>query len=259
MIENKMRRLIIFIAAIPIILVVLYLGGLIGQLISGYQKWLAQDGMMGGVPMESVSLNPLYCLGKAFTREGLIGAALIIGITAAIYIYLKIQNRFGSKDNDDRNFARSKSGVYGTAGWMNPKEMRNVLEVSSPDNARGIILGHKNGSVICLPEDTRLNKHLCVFGASGTMKSRAIIRPYLFQSIKRGESVVITDPKGELYTDTAELFRRNGYTVRVFNFVNPKHSDSWNCMADLKGDTMMAQILTNVIISNTGKGKGDHF
>ena len=29
----------------------------------------------------------------------------------------------------------------------------------------------------------------------GTMKSRGVIRPALFQSIRRGESVVVTDPK----------------------------------------------------------------
>ena len=256
---NKMRRWIIAIAAIPILLVLLYIGGLISQLITGYQNWLQQDGMMSNIPMESINFNPFYCISKAFTKEGLLGILIIAAIIFALIIYLKLQNKFGSNDTDDRNFARSKSGVYGTAGWMTPKEMRNVLEVSAPENARGIILGHKNGSVICLPENTRLNRHICVFGASGTMKSRAIIRPYLFQSIKRGESVICSDPKGELYNDTAELFRRNGYTVRVFNLVNPEHSDSWNCMADLNGDTMMAQILTNVIISNTGKGRPDHF
>lgn len=45
----------------------------------------------------------------------------------------------------------------------------------------------------------------------------------------------------------------------MFNLVNPEHGDSWNCMADLNGDTLMAQILTNVIIGNTSSGKGDHF
>ena len=81
----------------------------------------------------------------------------------------------------------------------------------------------------------------------------------LFQSIHRGESVLVSDPKSELYNDTSELFRKNGYEVKVFNLVDPKHSDTWNCMSDLEGDTLMAQVLTNVIIGNTSQGKGDHF
>lgn len=45
----------------------------------------------------------------------------------------------------------------------------------------------------------------------------------------------------------------------MFNLVNPAHGDSWNCMSDLGGDTLLAQVLTNVIIRNTSEGKGDHF
>ena len=57
-----------------------------------------------------------------------------------------------------------------------------------------------------------------------------------------------------------ELFRKHGYTVRVYNLLQPELSDSWNCMFDLGGDTLMAQVLTDVIIANTkGDSKGDHF
>ena len=45
----------------------------------------------------------------------------------------------------------------------------------------------------------------------------------------------------------------------MFNLVSPANSDSWNCMSDLGGDTLLAQVLTNVIIGNTSSGKGDHF
>lgn len=104
-----------------------------------------------------------------------------------------------------------------------------------------------------------------VIGASGTGKSRCFIRPAVFQAVKRkygtaqGESVIITDPKGELFTDLSEFLKDQGYLVRVFNLVNPAHSDSWNCMANLHGDPFIAQILVDAIISNTSHDKGDHF
>ena len=58
--NTKLRRWLVIIIAIPIILVILYIGGLLGQLISGYRHWLAQDGMAGGVQMEAVILEPLF-------------------------------------------------------------------------------------------------------------------------------------------------------------------------------------------------------
>ena len=52
-----------------------------------------------------------------------------------------------------------------------------------------------------------MNKNIAVYGASGSMKSRAFARNMIFQCVARGqegnnasgESLIITDPKSELY------------------------------------------------------------
>lgn len=258
--KKRGRWGMLLLATLVGLVLALYLGGLLGQLQTGYQAWLSQDGMTNaGATMPPVKPSPFYCIPYAFSAQGRSSTFLVLVAAAGIQVYIKVHDRFGGRDFDERNFTRSSKGTYGTAGWMTDKEIRSVLEVASPGNAKGIILGEKDGKVICLPEDTQLNKHIFVAGASGSMKSRAIARNYLFQSIKRGESVILTDPKSELYDDTSELFREAGYEVKVFNLVDPEHSDSWNCMAGMGGDTMTAQILTNVIIANTAKGKVDHF
>lgn len=216
-------------------------------------------GLTGQTQMPPVEFSPTVCFPQAFTWNGLKGLIGMIVVGAIIFAYVKLNDRFGSKDYDERGFKVVKSGTYGTASWMDEKEMRDVLEITTPSKAEGVILGEYKGNTVCMPKDTKLNRHIAIFGASGTMKSRAIIRNALFQAIKRGESVIITDSKADLYADTAELYRKNGYEVKVFNLINPEHGDSWNCMSDLNGDTLMAQVLTNVIIGNTSSGKGDHF
>ena len=259
--SKSVRAAGIVLAVILGVAALLYLGGLISQLTIGYQKWLADGGMTGKATMGTIYFSPLACWRSAMTGSGLKCTLFTAVLAGGLFAFVRLQNRFGSNDYDPRNFTRSKRGTYGTSGWMSEEEMRSVLEVAGPERAKGIILGKtERGSVICLPEDTRLNKHIAVFGASGTMKSRGVIRPALFQSIRRGESVVVADPKSEMFADTAELFKKHGYKVRVYNLLQPKFSDSWNCMFDLGGDTLMAQILTDVIISNTkGDEKGDHF
>ena len=258
---GNLRRKAIAAAVILCIAALLYLSGLLAQLRAGYRVWLNAGGVTGQAPMPPASWNPLHSWLSALTLAGIQNILLILALAGGVVLYIKLHDRFGGRNPDERNFSRSDRGTYGTAGWMDDKELRAVLEVASPAKARGIILGKRpDGDVICLPEDTRLNKHIAVFGASGTMKSRGVIRPALFQSIRRGESVVVTDPKSEIYSDTVDLFRNHGYTVRVYNLLQPRLSDSWNCMFDLAGDTLMAQVLTDVIIANTkGDGKGDHF
>ena len=257
--NEKTRKIAIVVAVILGFAALLYLGGILGQVFTNYDIWMEADGMMGAVQMQAPDWNPTTCFASAFTGNGLKALALIVVAGAAIFIYIKVHDKFSGISYDDRGFSKSKSGAYGTADWMTDKEMKSVLEVTTPEKATGMILGERKGQVVCLPENTRLNRHTAVFGASGTMKSRAVVRNALFSAIRRGESVLISDPKSEMYNETSELFRKNGYEVKVLNLVDPQHSDCWNCMSDLGDDSLMAQVLTNVIIGNTSSGKGDHF
>ena len=237
----------------------MYLGGILGQLLENYQTWQRAGGMAGQVQIELPSVQITDCVRAAFTFSGLKSMGILLLIAGAFAAYFKFSDRFGGSGQDPRGFTVSKEGTYGTASWMGEKELKEVLKVEPLEKAEDILLGKWKGKAVCLPADTRLNRHIAVFGASGTGKSRGLIRPALFNIIRRGESAVITDSKGELYADTAELFRRHGYKVKVFNLVNPEHGDPWNCMAGLGGDTLLAQVLTNVIIGNTSSGKTDHF
>lgn len=257
--NDKTRKIGIVMAVILGLGALLYLGGLLGQLMENYAAWQNAGGMAGQAKIASLDWNPVACYRSAFSVSGLKGIGFLLLVGGAVTAYVKLHDRFGGKSMDPRGFTLSKDGTYGTASWMDDKELKEVLEVKSLSQADSIILGERKGSAVCLPINTRLNRHIAVFGASGTMKSRGVIRPALFNIIKRGESAIITDSKAELYADTAELFRKNGYEVKVFNLVNPQHGDSWNCMSDLGGDTLLAQVLTNVIIGNTSEGKGDHF
>ena len=257
--KNKKKIAIIAAACLIGCAALFYLSGMLGQLLSNYAKWTENGGMSGQAQMRPVDWDPLTAFGYAFTRSGLQALSGILLLSGGAFAIVKMHDKFDGKKRDPRGFAKSKSGVYGTAAWMSEGEMKELLEVSPIERAVGTILGEYRGKAVCLPKDTKLNRNIAVFGASGTMKSRAVIRNALFQALRRGESVVVTDPKGELYADTAELYRQNDYEVKIFNLVEPRHSDSWNCMADLGGDTLLAQVLTNVIIGNTSSGKGDHF
>ena len=257
--QDKKKLIIVIAAVILGLFALVYLGGILGQLLTNYAEWTEAGGMTGKVQMAGINWNPIISIPQAFTRNGLKSMLLFLIVASAIFAYVKLHDKFDGKDKDPRGFAVSKSGAYGTASWMTDKEMQNILEISPIEKAEGTILGEYKGKAVCMPKDTLLNRHIAIFGATGTMKSRAVIRNALFQSIKRGESIIVTDSKAEMYADTSEMFRDAGYEVKVFNLKDPEHGDSWNCMDDLNGDTLMAQVLTNVIIGNTSSGKGDHF
>lgn len=174
--------------------------------------------------------------------------------------------KMGASDNGEydreRNLIYSRKGTYGTAGFMTRKELKGVLDLV-PDVRKhhGTILGLLDGQIVCVPEKTRLNSNLAVYGASGSKKTRAFCINRILQAASKptGESLIICDPKSELYEQTSAYLRDKGYIVKVFNLVTPHSSDSWNCLAEIGGQELMAQLLCDVVIKNTGSERGDHF
>lgn len=258
------KKLICLCLVLPLMMMCLaYAGGYIAQFIYNYQIWTSSGGTPGNgtaplLPSASISSCFKALTVFPYSLYGIFLCLLAFGLLIILVMRMGIGKK-GTFDKE-RNLTYSDKGTYGTSGFMNDSEFHNVLElVSNIAGNRGVILGMLYGKAVCLPEDTRMNRNVAVFGASGSMKSRAYARNVAFQCVKRGESLIITDPKSELYGDLHNYLIENGYIVRVFNLINPENSDSWNCLAEIEGQEIMAQLFSDVIIKNTGSAKGDHF
>ena len=203
------------------------------------------------------------CLASVFRPPyGVYGVLICIGLLAVLLLMVM---RMGCSDtgeyDTDRNFIYSAKGTYGTSGWMSRKEMAGVLDLV-PDlrKHKGVVLGMLDNKAVCIPENPHINGNLAVYGSSGSMKTRSFCVNRILQAAVRGESLIISDPKSELYEKSSEYLRDQGYCVKVFNLVNPENSDSWNCLSEVEGQELMAQLFVDVIIKNTiNNGKGDHF
>lgn len=257
MLKDK-RRLILY--APLFLFLTVYFAGLIVQYKHYFTNMLS--------PEESeqiaISMNPIKSFTYAFSDIYGIYVMLGVGVFFGL-ILLKVTMgyiKYGTLDKE-RNFTYADSGAYGTAKWMTEKDIKQVADIENHKKTEGYILGQLDATgtkLVSKKPESRMNNHVAVFGASGTGKSRCFSRNYMIQAVKRRESVIVTDPKGELFEDAAEFFRNNGYVVKIFNLVNPERSDSWNCLKEVAGSELMAQVFADTIISNTSMGgKGDHF
>ena len=79
---------------------------------------------------------------------------------------------------------------------------------------------------VTFTEDT----HVLVLGATRSGKTTGYILPTVFIKArqKRKDSMLITDPKGELYMKCADMLRKQGYKVVLVNFRDYRHSEFWN-------------------------------
>ncbi len=256
------RKLISLLVALPIAAAaLLYGGGFLAQFLYNYEAWQAAGASFGTAP-QLPDANFFTCIAAVFRwPSGPQGLGLCVAALAALMFgVLHMGRGEGGTLDKARNLTYSDKGTYGTAGFMGKKEMKGVLYlVSDVRKHPGIILGELDRQAVCVPLKTRFNGNLAVYGASGSKKTRAFCVNMILQSVARKSSLVICDPKSELYEKTSEYLRDQGYTVKVFNLVTPSASDSWNCLSEIEGQELMAQLFCDVIIKNTGSGRGDHF
>lgn len=237
-----------------------------------------------------VSLFPAGCIAKVFVGEwnagvlrgfvlalttgyGIVTALVFACAITFIIIRFSVNNTDlnATKEIDDRGVATSMAGTYGTARWMNETEAKKVYEVGPVENVTGTILGQftQDGEeVIALPFEPTGNRNLILIGPPGSGKSFGYVRTAVFQSIVRGESVVVTDPKGEIHNDMRKLLESRGYKVKVFNLINLDLSNAWDCVQEIydpiTGNIDDQRVITfcKTVIANTGGGansKGDPF
>lgn len=75
--------------------------------------------------------------------------------------------------------------------------------------------------------DTRA-AHSLVIGSTGSGKTQTIILPTLKLAMMAEESIVINDPKGEIYEKTAHKLEEEGYKVIALDFDDARLGNSWN-------------------------------
>ncbi len=81
---------------------------------------------------------------------------------------------------------------------------------------------------------TREN-HVAVIAATRLGKTTSYVIPTVvsFATQKAKKSMVISDPKGEVYRQTAEFLKQQGYKIRVLNFRSSQHSECWNPLTNI--------------------------
>ena len=149
---------------------------------------------------------------------------------------------------------KSEDGTYGTANWMNEKELTDSFELGT---GNGLIVGKFDNKIVTLPNYTLHNKNVAIFGASGSKKSRGYVIPNILNLAAQGKSMILTDPKGELYKKTYLFLKEQGYNVKLFNLVDMDKSDRWNPFSIIESE-IDAQLFSEIVIENTqlDKNKG---
>ncbi len=136
---------------------------------------------------------------------------------------------------------------HGSSDWSEHGAQYTVLTKN-----KGIILAEDN----CLPVDKRGNINTLIVGGSGSGKSSAYSFPNAYQMLG---SYVFTDPKGEIYDQTAGYLKQHGYDIKVLNLVNPANSDGYNPLMHISSELDVDVIANTVVKGQGAESKSDPY
>lgn len=168
-------------------------------------------------------LNPL----PAFTPKFL-WMTLLIYFLALVGMLVSVKSYFFEMEKGIGFTTEKKDKGY--SRWAKDKEIKAEEDIvmvtpgQEYSNAAGVplILNDKEAWV------DNGEYHTLVIGSTGSGKTQTVIKPTVKLLAKAGESMIITDPKGEIYEATANMLRDKGYDVQILNFRDPQNGSSWN-------------------------------
>ena len=180
---------------------------------------LGNDGVFYG-------LNPIKGLLMPY-----LPVTLIVFVASLIVIFASVSSYIFDKEKGKGwglLFGEKKEKGY--SRWATEKEMKEgtgIVKVNPSDekiNAAGVPIINNGKEIWC----DNGYYHSLIIGSTGCGKSESIVKPTVKLLAKKGESMVVTDPKGELYKESAEVLKKMGYNIIVLNFREPQHGNAWN-------------------------------
>ena len=166
----------------------------------------------------------------AFTPK-YIAATLILFIISLVGIFTSVSSYIFKKDKDGGfGIILKKKSSDGYSSWAKDKDIKEQSGVEKVDpladtlDAAGIPLIN-NGKEMWVDNG---EYHNLVIGSTGSGKTQTVVKPMVNLLAKKGESMIITDPKGEIYKYSASYLKEKGYKIIVLNFREPNRGNSWN-------------------------------
>ncbi|MCL2621979.1 MAG: type IV secretory system conjugative DNA transfer family protein [Firmicutes bacterium] len=215
--------------------------------------------VMAGV---AVYLNNLLLSNEPFDLssigQGYFYPIILLEVCGVLYLFLNGAFKMGKKKE-------KKIEQYYSNRWMKPDEINKVFNVQSMYSKLGSL--EKTGIMVRFEKmghDIQVNmvpkdQHCIVLGTSGTGKSVGFVFPFIYCLGKSGQkpSMVITDPKGEIYEKTSEHLREQGYNVLTLDLKEPTRSSRWNPLENVWDMYQRAQNIESEIRSHQGKNPAD--
>lgn len=166
----------------------------------------------------------------AFTKDYII-LTLFMFVIALVIIFSSVSSYIFDKNKGaSKILTIGEKEEKGFSRWAKDKEMKSSIGVTHVTSSDKEVLGAgipliNDGKDLWVDNS---DYHTMIIGSTGSGKTESIVKPMVNLLAKKGESMVINDPKGELYKYCGDYLKTQGYNIVVLNFREPDQGNAWN-------------------------------
>ena len=208
---------------------------------------------------------------KAFTSDYIV-LTLAMFIISLVIVFTSVSSYvFNKEKGHGFGLKLGDKSEGGYSRWSSDKEIKSDTGVEHVDpkadtvEAAGIPLIN-NGKEIWVDNG---EYHNLVIGSTGSGKTQTVVKPMVNLLAKKGESMIITDPKGEIYKYAATALKERGYKIIVLNFREPNRGNAWNPLTlpylyfkqgnTDKSTELLDDVALNILYDQTKKSNDSDF
>ena len=154
-------------------------------------------------------------------------ASVLVFIVLLVWVLTSVSSLIFDKEKGV-GFTFKKKESDGYSHWANEKEIKaqlKMVRVTDEKMKYGGLPLINNGKEIYVDDG---ESHSLIIGSTGSGKTQYMVLPAVKILARKGESMIITDPKGEIYEETAEMLKEKGYNIVLLNFRDPQKGNAWN-------------------------------
>lgn len=189
-------------------------------------------------------------------------------------VSIKQQKRKQEKEAQDENFETVDYEL--AAADLSQEQQQEItpplLPLGDSKQTDPFKLYQKGGIVIGMTKDGDIENlhyisndtHTLTIGATRSGKTRCLVIQSICLLGLAGESLVVSDPKAELFHYTSEFLRKIGYEVICIDFKNPEKSTRYNLLQPVidavnNNDTERAEMyawdITNILVGDNSSNE----
>lgn len=145
-----------------------------------------------------------------------------------ILIVIKYDKSFLLKLKREKGLPKEDGSYeYGSSRWSTKKEIKErfkVWNIGTKLEKGGVPVTYLDNKFYYDDEFD----HTLIIGSTGSGKTQGFILPLVCNLASAGESMIINDVKGEIYSYTADFLKERGYDIKIINLRDAFASDGWN-------------------------------